>query len=101
MTQAQFPSDSTPQMARSETPENRLRRLRMRSWRRGMREMDLLLGPFSDAALADLTPEELDVYERLLSENDQDLYLWVTGAKDGPDMFEGILWRIATFHGIA
>ena len=101
MTQAQFPSDSTPQTARSETPENRLRRLRMRSWRRGMREMDLLLGPFSDAALADLTPAELDVYERLLSENDQDLYLWVTGAQDGPDMFEGILRRIATFHGIA
>ena len=28
----------------SETPENRLRRLRLRSWRRGIREMDLILG---------------------------------------------------------
>ncbi|NIP76442.1 MAG: succinate dehydrogenase assembly factor 2, partial [Xanthomonadales bacterium] len=34
--------------------ETRLRRLRIRSWRRGTREMDLILGPFADARLADL-----------------------------------------------
>lgn len=100
MTEALFPNDSGPGMSSSETSENRLRRLRMRSWRRGMREMDLLLGPFADASLADLEPEILDTYERLLSENDQDLYLWVTGARGGPELFEGILRRIAAFHGI-
>ena len=101
MTQAPPPSDPAPQAARPETPQNRLRRLRMRSWRRGMREMDLLLGPFADAELDELAPGELDVYERFLSENDQDLYLWVTGARGGPDMFEGILRRIVAFHAIA
>lgn len=62
----------------AETPEHRLRRLHMRSWRRGMKEMDLILGHFADDCLAGLGPEELALYERLLSENDQDLYLWVT-----------------------
>lgn len=67
------------------TPEEaRLKRLRMRSWRRGMKEMDLILGPFADAGLAALTPAELDAYERLMEENDQDLYLWVTGAAEAP-----------------
>ena len=56
-----------------ETPQIRLRRLRMRSWRRGMKEMDLILGHFSDDELAGLSGAELDAYEALLSENDQDL----------------------------
>lgn len=85
----------------SETPENRLRRLRMRSWRRGMREMDLLLGPFADAALADLDPATLDDYETLLSENDQDLYLWLTKGVGGQEKLGPMLRRIAAFHGIA
>lgn len=62
----------------AETAGNRLRRLHMRSWRRGMKEMDLILGHFADDHLATLAPEDLANYERLLSENDQDLYLWVT-----------------------
>ena len=43
--------------------ETRLKRLRMRSWRRGTKEMDLILGPFSDSELERLTPAELDLYE--------------------------------------
>ncbi len=73
----------------------RLRRLRMRSWRRGMKEMDLILGPFADSALATLAPDTLDAYERLLDENDQDLYLWVTGARTPPEAHAALLGRIA------
>lgn len=62
----------------TESPEHRLKRLHMRSWRRGMKEMDLILGHFADDRLSRLDAGELDLYERLLSENDQDLYLWVT-----------------------
>ncbi|MDO5605898.1 MAG: succinate dehydrogenase assembly factor 2 [Paracoccus sp. (in: a-proteobacteria)] len=66
-----------------ESAENRLRRLRMRSWRRGMKEMDLILGPFADSDLAGLNPAMLDAYEALLAENDQDLYLWITARTRG------------------
>ena len=68
-----------------ESAETRLRRLKLRSWRRGMKEMDLILGHFADAALADLSPEDLDAYEAVLGENDQDLYLWVTARVNGGD----------------
>ena len=69
----------------SEDRETRLKRLRLRSWRRGTREMDLILGPFADADLAKLDAAALDAYERLLEENDWDLYYWITGARSAPE----------------
>jgi antitoxin CptB len=71
----------------SETPEIRLKRLKMRSWRRGMQEMDLILGPFSDAGLAELSARDLDLYEDMLAENDQELYRWFSGQVDAPEQF--------------
>ena len=72
----------------------RLKRLRIRSWRRGTKEMDLILGPFSDAHLADLSEEDLDLYERLLEENDQDLYQWASGQAAAPEALARLLDRI-------
>ncbi|NOX72925.1 MAG: succinate dehydrogenase assembly factor 2 [Alphaproteobacteria bacterium] len=70
-----------------ETPEIRLKRLKMRSWRRGMKEMDLILGPFSDTGLAALSAHDLDLYEDMLDENDQELYRWFSGQVDAPTRF--------------
>ena len=84
-----------------EDHETRLKRLRMRSWRRGMKEMDLILGPFSDSELAGLGAADLDLYEVLLAENDQDLYPWITarmgGAHPGPAAISPLLDRVARF----
>lgn len=68
----------------AESPEIRLKRLRMRSWRRGTKEMDMILGPFSDHRLEALAPERLAAYEALLEENDQDLYQWMSGRISPP-----------------
>lgn len=78
-----------------ETSEARLKRMRMRSWRRGTKEMDLILGPFADAELAALDPVTLDLYDALLAENDQDLYAWITRQAPPPAVFEALLGRIA------
>jgi antitoxin CptB len=87
--------------AADEPRQVRLKRLRHRSWRRGMRETDLLLGPFADAELAALPERDMDVFESLLSENDQDLYLWISRKSGLPARYEGIVRRIAAFHGLA
>jgi antitoxin CptB len=76
----------------------RLKRLHLRSWRRGIREMDLILGRFADAALEDLDADELDRYESLLEENDQDLYKWVNGSVATPAWHASILDRIRSHH---
>ena len=81
----------------TETAEARLKRLKMRSWRRGTKEMDLVLGPFADRHLADLDEADLATYDRLLLENDQDLMAWILGQSTPPDWVVPLLARIADF----
>ncbi len=68
-----------------EDRQTRLKRLQMRSMRRGTKEMDILLMRFAEARLAGLDDAALDAYEQLLSENDQDLYQWISGQHPAPD----------------
>jgi antitoxin CptB len=77
------------------------RRLRMRSWRRGIREMDLILGPFADGNLPAMSMSTIAAYERALSENDHDLYRWVGGQEQAPAEHGQIIAVIRAFHGIA
>lgn len=84
----------------TETREIRLKRLRLRSWRRGTREMDLILGPYADGPLTAAPEPELDDWERLLEEPDPDLYAWVSGAAAPPEAHGATIVRIRTFHRI-
>jgi antitoxin CptB len=84
-----------------ESREIRLKRLRIRSWRRGTREMDLLLGPYSDGPLAELDEPALAAYEALLEVGDTDLYAWISGAKPAQPEHAPALARIRDWHGIA
>ena len=64
---------------------DRLRRLRIRSWRRGTREMDLILGGFADArARRPGAGRSSTTSRRCSTENDHDLYRWVAGAETCP-----------------
>jgi antitoxin CptB len=57
----------------------RRRKALFRSWHRGMREVDLILGSFADGEIASLSEEDLEVYEALMAEPDADILNWVTG----------------------
>lgn len=59
----------------------RRRKLLFRSWHRGMRESDLILGSFADDAIGDLTEDEIDQYEALLDLTDTELLPWLTGER--------------------
>jgi len=80
----------------SEPREIRLKRLKMRSMRRGIKEMDIILTRFAEARLERLSPQELDRFEALLEENDQDLYQWVTGQSAAPQALDPLVDQIAT-----
>lgn len=58
------------------TIEERRRMLIFRSWHRGTREMDLLMGAFADAHVPNMDAAALDAYEKLLTCQDPDLYDW-------------------------
>jgi antitoxin CptB len=64
--------------------DHRRRQLRFRSWHRGTREMDLLMGRFADAHLDGFAPEQLDVFARLLENSDPEIYDWIVGKKPVP-----------------
>ena len=68
-----------------ELREHRLKRMHMRSMRRGIKEMDLILTAYAGANLADMSDAMLDSYDALLNENDQDLIRWVTGQEPAPE----------------
>jgi antitoxin CptB len=83
----------------SEGLDARRRRLLFRSWRRGIREMDLVLGRFADAQIGALSDAELDEFERLLDIPDQQIFSWVNGAEAAPATIDTALFRrLRDFH---
>jgi antitoxin CptB len=81
-----------------EQHEHRLKRLKMRSMRRGIKEMDILLSAYADSNLTAMDTAKLDLYEQLLHENDQDLYQWVTGQVATPSPYEDLIEEVAQTH---
>ena len=69
----------------------RLKKLKLRAWRRGFREADLILGPFADKHVSDFSETELDWFEALLDVPDQDLYGWILEREPTPARFDGPL----------
>ena len=77
----------------------RQRRILFRSWHRGMREMDLVLGRFADAEIASLGSSELDDYELLLEAQDRDVFSWLTFEAEAPSLYDTpVLRKIRAFH---
>lgn len=83
----------------SEGLDPRRRRLLFRSWHRGIREADLLMGRFADSCIGELSEAELDQYESLLEVPDHDLYVWVTGEVALPAEYDtAVMRRLRSFH---
>ncbi|KQR81351.1 FAD assembly factor SdhE [Sphingomonas sp. Leaf343] len=69
--------------------EIRIKRLRFRSWHRGTKEADLMIGGFFDAHHAGWTADELDWFETLLEEQDVDIMAWAIGSLPCPPQWDG------------
>jgi antitoxin CptB len=82
------------QAPQNEAHDTRLRRLAMRSMRRGIKEMDVILSLFAARRLAGLDGAMLDSYDALLRENDHDLYYWVSGVQEPPAGFAPLVAEI-------
>ena len=78
----------------SQDLEKRRKRLRFRSWHRGTKENDLLMGRFADAHLADFDSAELDLYEAILDLPDPDLLGWISGREPLPAEADSPVMRL-------
>lgn len=78
----------------TETIDIRRKRLKIRAWRRGIKEMDLLIGGYADAYLASMDEAQLDEFEQLMDEHDQDLLSYATGLKPVPTHLKPMLDKV-------
>jgi antitoxin CptB len=77
----------------------RRKQILYRSWHRGMREMDLIMGRFADAEIGTLPETELADFERLIDAVDRDLFAWITGEVETPKEYDTALFRrMKAFH---
>ena len=82
--------------------EIRRKRLLFRSWHRGTRESDLILGRFADTHLAGFDEAQLDRYEALLDCADADIFDWVAGrAAPPPEHDHDVTRLLISFSGTA
>ena len=78
----------------------RRRKLLFRAWRRGVREMDLIVGRFADVYIDKFDETALDDFERLIEVPNSDLYAWVTGDQTAPAEHDSaVLRELIGFHG--
>lgn len=84
---------------RNRLMDDRRKRLKFRVWRRGFREIDLILGGFADAHAAEMDEARLSAFEALLLVPDNDVYDWITGAAPAPPEYDTpILAQIRAFR---
>jgi antitoxin CptB len=77
----------------------RRRRIKIRAWRRGMRELDILVGGFVDARVDLLSEAELEEMEALLDLPDAELLSWLAGGvSPPPERHTALLEAIIAFH---
>ena len=70
------------------------KRLLIRSWRRGTKELDLILGTFSNNNVSNLEMAELELYEQLLANDDYVIYNWLFGNEEIPKIFKNLIKQI-------
>lgn len=73
-----------PQEVSEDNISIKRKRLIFRSWHRGTREIDLLLGTFADAHIPRFNEVQLAAYERFLKNSDPDIFNWITGQEPVP-----------------
>lgn len=79
--------------------DTRRRAIKIRAWRRGMREMDILIGGFVDARLDSLDEADISDLERLMEVEDQKAFSWLCGTTGPEAGYDTAVFReIKQFH---
>ena len=70
------------------------KKLSIRSWRRGTKELDLILGQFSQENLINFDMSELELYEQFLSNDDHLIYNWLFEKEESPRIYKSLVKQI-------
>ena len=64
--------------------------------RRGIRELDIVFARFLESHYGELSAADNDAFERLLLENDLDIYDWLMGRQPAPEAYAGLVALMET-----
>ena len=68
------------------------KKILFRSWHRGTKEMDLILGTYADNNLSLMSNDDLMHFQNFLNLSDPDLYKWLISEEKGfPDEFKDLI----------
>lgn len=82
----------------TESDEVRRKRALYRSWHRGTRELDEILGPFAERHVGSMTGAQLDQLETLLERPDPELFSWFVERDPVPPEHQSdVLTMVMTF----
>lgn len=75
--------------------ENLRKKILFRSWHRGTKEMDLILGEFANNNVSNMDLDDLNKFQEFLNLSDPDLYKWIVAKDDSfPKEFEEFFKKI-------
>ncbi|MGH6746554.1 MULTISPECIES: FAD assembly factor SdhE [unclassified Novosphingobium] len=69
----------------------RLAKLKFRAWHRGTREADYMIGCYFDRFHAEWSGSDLDLFEKMIEEEDVDIMAWALGTLSIPEEYRGPL----------
>ncbi len=82
--------------------EIRIKRMTYRSWHRGCKETDIILGHFADHQLPTLSDADIDLFEQFLEEQDADIWKWLTGElAPYTNKYDGLLKKLMEYSEFA
>lgn len=86
----------------SEDIEIRRRRAQWRAAHRGTKELDILVGRYAEARLAEMTGDALGRFERFLVSTEPEIQAWLLGPLSAADAgeFADLVADIRAFHGL-
>lgn len=69
-----------------------------RSWHRGTKELDLILGNFIQDNISDMKETDIKVYEDLLASEDPEIYNWIVKSENPPNQQLGNLIKKIRYY---
>lgn len=77
----------------------RRKRILFRAWHRGTREMDLLMGRYTESVIETMNDAELSQIEALIELEDRDLFSWLSSGEPVPAAHDcPVFQALKAFH---
>jgi antitoxin CptB len=77
-----------------------IKTLLYRSLHRGCKETDILLGRFAQNQITNFSDAELEIYSKMVLEDDVFIYDWILQKIPTPNQYQNLVWSIRKFHNL-